>query len=103
MKPSTGDVLALVSKPDYDPSEIAQKWSSFSNSEDGVLLNRATQGLYPPGSTFKMLTLLEYPVSYTHLTSSCRSALSKDRRASIRSPMLNSINKLWFKSLSALG
>ena len=60
MKPSTGDVLALVSKPDYDPSEIAQKWSSFSNSEDGVLLNRATQGLYPPGSTFKMLTLLEY-------------------------------------------
>lgn len=48
MKPSTGDVLALVSKPDYDPSEIAQKWSSFSNSEDGVLLNRATQGLLSP-------------------------------------------------------
>ena len=60
MEPSTGDVLAMVSKPDYDPSEIAQKWDSFSNSGNSVLLNRATQGLYPPGSTFKMLTLLEY-------------------------------------------
>ena len=60
IEPSTGNVLALVSKPDYDPAEIAAKWDEFSNSDDSVLLNRATQGLYPPGSVFKIFTTLEY-------------------------------------------
>ena len=60
MEPSTGNIRAMVSKPDYDPAEVASKWETFSNSDDGILLNRATQGLYPPGSVFKTVTLLEY-------------------------------------------
>lgn len=60
MEPSTGNVRALVSKPDYDPGEIASRWAEFSTSDESVLLNRALQGLYPPGSTFKTITLLEY-------------------------------------------
>lgn len=60
MEPSTGNVRALVSKPDYDPGEIASRWTEFSTSEDSILLNRAIQGLYPPGSTFKTVTLLAY-------------------------------------------
>ena len=60
MEPSTGKILAMVSKPDYDPNEIATNWKSISESSESVLLNRVTQGLYPPGSTFKILTLLEY-------------------------------------------
>ena len=48
MEPSTGNIRAMVSKPDYDPSEVASKWETFSSSDDGILLNRATQGLYPP-------------------------------------------------------
>ena len=60
MEPSTGNIRAMVSKPDYDPSEVASKWETFSSSDDGILLNRATQGLYPPGSVFKTVTLLEY-------------------------------------------
>lgn len=60
IEPSTGNVRALVSKPDYDPGEIASEWEELSTSEDSVLLNRAMQGLYPPGSTFKTITLLEY-------------------------------------------
>lgn len=60
MEPESGDVLAMVSKPDYDPGEIASKWEELNSSDDGVLLNRAAQGLYPPGSTFKTVTLLEY-------------------------------------------
>ena len=60
MEPSTGNIRAMVSKPDYDPSEVASKWEIFSSSDDGILLNRATQGLYPPGSVFKTVTLLEY-------------------------------------------
>lgn len=60
MEADTGNVRALVSKPDYDPGEILLRWEELSNSKDSVLLNRAMQGLYPPGSTFKTITLLEY-------------------------------------------
>lgn len=62
MEPSTGKVLAMVSKPDYDPNLAStdyNEWLEY-DSADSVLLNRATQGLYPPGSTFKILTALEY-------------------------------------------
>lgn len=60
MEPSTGNVRALVSKPDYDPGEVAGRWGELSSSGDSILLNRALQGIYPPGSTFKTVTLLEY-------------------------------------------
>lgn len=66
LEPSTGNVRALVSKPDYDPGEVAAMWGELSSSEDSVLLNRALQGLYPPGSTFKTITLLEYLREHPH-------------------------------------
>ena len=60
----TGEVLAIVSKPDFDPNTIVQDWDKFVEEEQtknsSVLLNRVTQGLYPPGSTFKMITSLQY-------------------------------------------
>ena len=60
----TGEVLAMVSKPDFDPNTIVQDWDKFVEEEQtknsSVLLNRVTQGLYPPGSTFKMITSLQY-------------------------------------------
>ncbi len=57
--PRTGAILALVSSPTIDPNQIDNPgyWESVSTSSDGLLLNRATQGLYPPGSTFKIVTL----------------------------------------------
>ena len=61
IEPSTGKILCLVSKPDYDPNTIAANWDIITGDESStVLLNRATQGLYPPGSTFKIVTALEY-------------------------------------------
>ena len=60
IEPSTGKILAMVSKPDFDPETVAASWDDLISSDDSVLLNRATQGLYPPGSTFKILTTLEY-------------------------------------------
>lgn len=62
MEPSTGKILAMVSKPDYDPNDIEDIWTELVEDEDkeSPLLNRATQGLYPPGSTFKILTALAY-------------------------------------------
>lgn len=61
LEPSTGKILAMVSKPDFNPNTIAQDWDSIvSDNTNSVLLNRVTQGLYPPGSTFKIFTTLEY-------------------------------------------
>ena len=53
MEPETGRILAMVSKPDFDPNTIADDWDTFvsDDSDSSVLLNRATQGLYPPGSS----------------------------------------------------
>lgn len=57
----TGRVLAMVSKPDYDPNDMKTLFQNLSDDEESsVLLNRATQGLYPPGSIFKVVTTLEY-------------------------------------------
>lgn len=60
----TGEVLAMVSKPDFDPNTIVQDWDKYVEEEQtknsSVLLNRVTQGVYPPGSTFKIITSLEY-------------------------------------------
>ena len=62
MEPATGKILAMVSKPDFDPNTIAEDWDTLTaeGNTDAALLNRATQGLYPPGSTFKIVTTLEY-------------------------------------------
>ncbi len=60
-EPATGKILAMVSKPDFNPNTISEIWDSLlQDTTSSVLLNRATQGLYPPGSTFKILTALEY-------------------------------------------
>jgi peptidoglycan glycosyltransferase len=56
LDPRTGAVLALASVPSYDPNLLDQRWSSLSNDPASPLLDRSTSGLYPPGSTFKIVT-----------------------------------------------
>lgn len=59
--PQTGEILCMVSKPDFDPNTLKEIWETIVADEDNsVLVNRATQGLYAPGSTFKIVTMLEY-------------------------------------------
>lgn len=61
MEPATGKILAMVSKPDYNPNEVDDVWYVLnSDEENSPFLNRVTQGLYCPGSTFKIVTALEY-------------------------------------------
>ncbi len=55
--PSTGAVLALASSPGYAPGSIDELWPGLSSAKEAPLLNRATSALYPPGSTFKIVTL----------------------------------------------
>lgn len=81
----TGRILAMVSRPCFDPNEIEAEWEDIINDEDSsILLNRATQGLYPPGSTFKILDLLEYvkehPSDYESYGYQCNGRFNYDGR-----------------------
>ncbi|HPA89846.1 MAG TPA: penicillin-binding protein 2 [Quisquiliibacterium sp.] len=58
IEPSTGDVLAFVSKPTFDPNLFVdgidpQSWQALNEDPDKPLLNRPLRGTYPPGSTYK--------------------------------------------------
>ncbi|MCL2320577.1 MAG: penicillin-binding protein 2 [Oscillospiraceae bacterium] len=53
----TGEILADVSKPSYDVSNLDSIWNQIVNDENSPLLDRGINGLYAPGSTFKIITL----------------------------------------------
>jgi len=59
----TGDVLCMVSMPAYDPNIFSRRvparlWNALQKDDHTPLLNKSAMGLYPPGSTFKMVTAL---------------------------------------------
>ncbi|MFF6785825.1 penicillin-binding transpeptidase domain-containing protein [Streptomyces sp. NPDC012510] len=63
LEPATGRVLALVSRPSYDPGALsgngpsaAEAWARLNGDESKPMLNRAVRQTYPPGSTFKVVT-----------------------------------------------
>ncbi len=81
-EPQTGKILAMVSKPDFNPEEISDIWDELvEDKESSILLNRVTQGLYPPGSTFKIVTALEYikenKDTYQNYSYNCTGAISR--------------------------
>lgn len=84
LEPDTGKILAMVSKPDFDPNKIVTNWDAILANDDqnSVLLNRASQGLYPPGSTFKLLTTLayirEHPKTYKNYSYDCTGSITAD-------------------------
>ena len=61
--PRDGGILAMVSRPAFDPNEFSigishERWHELTEGGADPLLNRATQGVYPPGSTFKVVSVL---------------------------------------------
>jgi len=61
--PQTGEILAMVSKPNYDPNSFVsgisyKEWNGLLKDPNHPLENRAIQGQYPPGSIFKLVTTL---------------------------------------------
>ena len=84
LEPATGKILAMVSRPDFDPNTIEAEWESIisdTDDDNSVLVNRVTQGLYPPGSTFKILTTLEYlreHENYQDYTYECTGSISME-------------------------
>lgn len=60
IEPSTGQILSMVTSPNYDPNELVgrkrgTRYSELLKDPDKPLINRAISGVYPPGSTFKMI------------------------------------------------
>ena len=61
LDPATGDILTWVSKPDFDPNTLGTDWAEIiGDSANSQLVNRVSQGRYPPGSVFKIITALAY-------------------------------------------
>src|SRR6185503_10970262 len=64
-QPATGAVLAMASTPSFDPNRLAnhntdtqkQAWADYTSAKPPVLVNRAVQATYPPGSTFKLVDM----------------------------------------------
>ena len=79
--PRDGGVLGMVSRPAYDPNEFShglsqEAWREMTREGANPLLNRAIQGVYPPGSTFKIVTMIAALRSgvaspETHMAQSC--------------------------------
>jgi penicillin-binding protein 2 len=72
--PNSGEILALISAPSFDPNAFAtgmspSEYNALQNNDDRPLFNRAVRGSYPPGSTIKpMLSLAALEVGATNLT-----------------------------------
>ena len=63
LDPRDGGILGMVSRPSFDPNEISvgvsgDRWKELTGGGDNPFLNRAMQGVYPPGSTFKIVSML---------------------------------------------
>ena len=63
LRPQTGEILAMVSSPSYDPNAFnlgmsTKAWSALVQNPRKPLINKAIAGQYPPGSTFKMIVAL---------------------------------------------
>jgi len=57
MEPGTGRIIAMASSPDFSPANVSDLWGDLTaDNENSPLLNRASQGLYPPGSIFKIIS-----------------------------------------------
>jgi len=55
LNPKTGEIYSMVSLPDFNASNLNEDWNSIMENKDSPFLNRATSGLYPPGSSFKIV------------------------------------------------
>lgn len=84
IKPDSGEILAMVSLPSFDPNVFSRgispkEWGSIINDQKKPMLNRAIQSQYPPGSIFKIITAiaaLEEGVIDPHTKINCTGGLN---------------------------
>ncbi len=56
LDPKTGAILAMATSPTFNPNNIDENWAFLAKDPSACLINRGIQGLYPPGSSFKIVT-----------------------------------------------
>ena len=100
LDPESGEILAMVSKPDFDPNTLADDWSYItSDDSQSLLLNRATQGSYPPGSIFKIFATVEYLREHNgsgdDYSFDCSGELTRTDLRSIATIILCMVRKIW--------
>ncbi len=115
MNPKTGEVLALVSNPSYDPNSLDEDWDELIQNTDGPLVNRATSGSYRPGSTFKIVTatgVLNYGLDTSYNDTGVETIQGYDIKnfadqtygmVNLRSAFVNSINTYFASKTNDLG
>ena len=115
MNPKTGEVLALVSNPSYDPNSVDEDWDFLIQNTDGPLVNRATSGVYRPGSTFKIVTatgVLNYDIDTSYNDTGVETIQGYDIKnfadqafgmVNLRSAFVNSINTYFASKTNDLG
>lgn len=115
MNPKTGEVLALVSNPSYDPNSVDEDWDDLIQNTDGPLVNRATSGVYRPGSTFKIVTatgVLNYGLDTSYNDTGVETIQGYDIRniadqtfgmVNLRSAFVDSINTYFASKTNDLG
>lgn len=115
MNPKTGEVLALVSNPSYDPNSVDEDWDFLIQNTDGPLVNRATSGAYRPGSTFKIVTatgVLNYDIDTSYNDTGVENIQGYDIKnfadqafgmVNLRSAFVNSINTYFASKTNDLG
>ncbi|MFN0072166.1 MAG: peptidoglycan D,D-transpeptidase FtsI family protein [Chloroflexota bacterium] len=97
LDPRSGEILALLSRPGFDPNTLEQSWELMRADQSAPLLNRAIQATYPPGSTFKVITaaaaldlgIIDPEVEFRCTTSAQIDALSVDCRNHAHLPVVN--------------
>lgn len=82
LEASTGKIKAMYSNPTFDPNTLVEDWEYLvQDEEESPLVNRSTQGLYPPGSIFKILPTIgyiqKYPEDFEKETYTCEGSITK--------------------------
>lgn len=82
LEPSTGKIKTMYASPGFNPNNVAANWDSLvADEENSPLINRATQGLYPPGSIFKVIptiALIEAYPEYKDIVYQCTGSIAKE-------------------------
>lgn len=84
LKPDTGEILGMISKPSFDPNQFTRgmthdEWIAITSNRKNPMLNRSLQSQYPPGSTYKIVTALaglETGVINPDMKVDCRGGIS---------------------------
>lgn len=115
MNPTTGEILALVSNPTYDPNNVDDNWDELIQNTYGPFVNRATSGLYRPGSTFKIVTatgILDYNIDTSYFDDGVEKVQGYDIKnlsdqifgqLNLRSAFVNSVNTYFAAKTNLIG